>query len=38
MIIGYVRRHGHLSEDSAIGIGYVAAIALARFSWVCAPL
>jgi zinc transport system permease protein len=28
MIIGYVSREGHLSEDTAIGIGYVAAMAL----------
>jgi hypothetical protein len=37
MIIGYIRRQGHLSEDGAIGIGYVAAMVLAQFSWVCAP-
>jgi zinc transport system permease protein len=28
MIIGYVSREGHLSEDTAIGIGYVAAMAV----------
>src|ERR671922_2602576 len=28
MIIGYVSREGHLSEDTAIGIAYVAAMAL----------
>ena len=28
MIIGYVSREGHLGEDTAIGIGYVAAMAL----------
>jgi len=28
MIIGYVSRTGHLSEDTAIGIAYVAAMAL----------
>jgi zinc transport system permease protein len=28
MIIGYVSRNGHLSEDTAIGIAYVAAMAL----------
>jgi zinc transport system permease protein len=28
MIIGYVSRQGHLSEDTAIGIAYVAAMAL----------
>lgn len=28
MLIGYVSREGHLSEDTAIGIAYVAAMAL----------
>jgi ABC-type Mn2+/Zn2+ transport system permease subunit len=28
MVIGYVSREGHLSEDTAIGIAYVAAMAL----------
>jgi ABC-type Mn2+/Zn2+ transport system permease subunit len=28
LIIGYVSREGHLGEDTAIGIGYVAAMAL----------
>jgi hypothetical protein len=28
MIMGYIRRHGRLSEESAIGMGYVAAMAL----------